>query len=82
MTAQAPDLCHHRPRAELHALAERCMSKVVGLGIEDIRTRAVYCLAASQLGEGFDSQPAWADVVGRVAKKQIGFEAALKEMGV
>jgi Domain of unknown function (DUF4123) len=81
MSIQAPDLCGHVQRAELHALAERCVPKAARLGIEDIRMRASYCLAALQLGEDFDSQPAWADVLGRVAKKQLGFEAALKEMG-
>jgi Domain of unknown function (DUF4123) len=81
MNAQAPDLCRHEQRADLHALAERCASKFGPLGIDDIRTQALYCLTALELGSDFDSQPGWAEVLARVAKKQISFEAALGEMG-
>ena len=82
MQAHAADLCRPKTRAELHALAERCVPKLDRFAIEDIRTQTLFCLTQLQLGPGFDMQPAWADALGRVAKKQISFEVILKEMGV
>ena len=82
MAAQAPDLCHVKQRAELHALANRCRAKFDALGIADIRTQTLYCLTALQHGLDFDADPRWAEMLGRVGRKQLGFEAALIEMGV
>jgi hypothetical protein len=82
MQARAADLCRPKTRADLHALAERCVPKLDRFAIKDIRTQTLYCLTELQLGPAFDLQPAWADALARVAKKQIGFEVVLKEMGV
>ena len=82
MQAHAADLCRAKTRAELHALAEQCVPKFDRFAIEDIRTQTLYCLTELQLGPAFDMQPAWAAALERVAKKQVGFEAILEEMGV
>lgn len=82
MQAHAADLCRPKTRAELHALAERCVPKFDRFAIEDVRTQTLYCLTELQLGPAFDMQSEWAQALERVAKKQIGFEVLLKEMGV
>lgn len=82
MTTQAPDMCRGQTRAELHAVASRCLPKFAELHIEDNRTQTVYCLAALQLGAAFESQPEWAAILKRVAGKTLTFEGALKEMRV
>lgn len=82
MQTLAPDLCQDQTRADLHALASQCMAKLSALGLSDLRTQTLYCLTALHLGPAFDSQPEWAEVLGRVGTKQLSFESALKEMGV
>ena len=78
----APDLCQSRTRAELHALAESCSAKFDRLAIDDIRTQTLFCMTALQLGPTFDAQLGWPEALARVAKKQVSFDAVLKEMGV
>jgi Domain of unknown function (DUF4123) len=82
MNTQAPDMCQSKSRAELHALAARCLTKFGKLHIEDLRTQTLYCLTALQLSSDFELQPGWAAALDSVTKKTISFEAALKEMGV
>ena len=82
MQSQAPDLCRPKARAELHALANLCLPRLRELALDELRTRTLYCLTALQLGPVFDQQPAWSEALGRVAKKQVSFEAVLNELGV
>lgn len=82
MQTHAADLCHPKTRAELHALAERCIPKLERFDIKDIRTQTLFCLTELQLGPAFDVQAAWPEALARVTKKQASFEAILKEIGV
>ena len=82
MQAHAADLCRPKTRAELHAIAAQCVPKFDRFAIQDIRAQTLYCLTELQLGPAFDMQSEWAQALERVAKKQIGFEIVLKEMGV
>ena len=78
----APDLCHGHALATLHAIAGHCITQLDRLGINQMAARTLYCLTALQFGPTFADQPNWEEALGRVAKKQISFMDALKELGM